>query len=89
MAGLVEFILNPAEQHGFPVIFASLIAGAVLLVLVSQILAMGLSGEGLLLEAALDFDVNSSPFLSNAQRVRAMLLRKRPPAPKILPIWTE
>jgi len=89
VAGLVEFILNPAEHRGFGVIFASLIAGAVLLILLSQILAMGLRGEGQLLRAALDSDVNSSPFLSNTQRARAMSLRKRPPVPKIWPIWTE
>jgi len=89
VAGLVEFNLNPTEHHGFAVIFASLIAGAVLLILISQILAMGLRGEGHLLKAALDSDVNSSPFLSNPQRARAMELRKRPPAPPILPVWTE
>ncbi len=89
VAGLVEFILNPAEHTGFAVIFASLIACAVLLILLSQILAMGLRGEGQLLKAALDSDVNTSPFLSNPQRARAMELRKRPPAPPILPVWTE
>ena len=89
VAGVVEFILNPAEHHGFAVIFASLIACAVLLILLSQILAMGLRGEGQLLKAALDSDVNTSPFLSNPQRARAMELRKRPPAPSILPVWIE
>jgi len=89
VTGLVEFILNPAEHNGFAVIFASLIACAVLLILMSQILAMGLRGEGQLLKAALDSDVNSSPFLSNPQRARAMELRKRPPVPPILPVWTE
>lgn len=89
VAGLVEFILNPAEHHGFAVVFASAIACAVLLVLISQIVAMGLRGEGQLLKATLDSDVNSSPFLSNAQRVQAMSLRKRPPVPKCVPVWTE
>jgi len=89
VAGLLEFILNPAEHNGFAVIFASLIACAVLLILMSQILAMGLRGEGQLLKAALDSDVNSSPFLSNPQRARAMSLRERSPVPKILPVWTE
>jgi hypothetical protein len=89
VVGLVEFILNPAEHQGFAVIFVSLIACAVLLILISQILAMGLRGEGHLLKAALDSDVNSSPFLSNTQRVRAMSLRERPPVPKVLPVWTE
>jgi len=89
VAGLIEFIMNPAEHHGFAVIFASLIACAVLLILISQILAMGLRGEGHLLKAALDSDVNSSPFLSNPQRARAMSLREQPPVPKVLPVWTE
>ncbi len=87
--GLVEFILNATEHHGFPVIFVLLAACAIWLALVSQIIAMGLRGEGHLLKAALDSDVNSSPFLSNAQRALAMSLRKRPPVPTCLPIWTE
>jgi hypothetical protein len=62
-------------------VFASLIAGAVLLVLLSQILGMGFHGQGQLLKAALDSDVNSSPFLSNAQRAKAMSLRRQPSVP--------
>lgn len=89
VAGLVEFILNPAEHKGFPLIFASLIGFVVLLILMSHILAMVLRGEGQLLKAALDSDVNSCPFLSNQQRARAMELGKRPPVPKVLPVWTE
>ena len=46
MVGLVEFILNPAEHHGFPVIFALLVACAVWLALVSQIVAIGLGAQG-------------------------------------------
>lgn len=76
VASLVEFLLNPAEHHGFPVVFASLIACAVLVVLVSQVMGTAIRGQGQLLSAAVDFDVNSSPFLSNAQRARAMRLRK-------------
>lgn len=87
--GLVEFLMNPREHIGFPVIFALLAAFAVWLVLVSQIVAMGLRGEGRLLKAVLDSDVNSSPFLSTAQRALAMSLRKRPPVPTCVPIWTE
>lgn len=89
MAGLVEFILNSREHVGFPLIFVLLVACAVWLALVSQIVGMGLRGEGQLLRAALDSDVNSSPFLSNTQRALAMSLRKRPPTPRCLPIWTE
>jgi hypothetical protein len=89
VAGLVEFILNPAEHHGFALIFASLIACAALLILISQILAKGLRGEGYLLKATLDSDVNSSPFLSKTQQALAMSLRERPPVPTLLPVWTE
>jgi hypothetical protein len=89
VGSLVEFILNPAEHQGFAVIFAALIACAVLLMLISQILAMGLHGQGQLLKAALDSDVNSSPFLSNTQRARAMSLRERTTVPKVLPVWSE
>jgi len=89
VAGLVEFILNPAEHGGFAVVFASMIVSTILVVLISQILAVGLRGQGQLLKAALDSDVNSSPFLSNAQRALVMSLRVRPPVPKCLPVWTE
>lgn len=89
VAGLVEFILNPAEHHGFPVVFASLIACAFLLILISQALGVGLRGQGQLLKAALDSDVYSSPFLSNAERAQAMSLRERPAVPNVSPVWTE
>jgi hypothetical protein len=89
VGGLIEFLLNPADQGGFPMVFASAIACAVVLVLISQIVAVGLRGEGQLLQAALDGDVNSSPFLSNAQRALAMSLRRKPPVPECLPVWTE
>jgi len=89
VGGLVEFILNPAEHDAFPVVFASVIACSVLLILISQIVGMGFHGQGQLLKAALDSDVNSSPFLSNAQRALAMSLRKRPPVPTCIPVWTE
>jgi hypothetical protein len=89
VCGMVEFILNPAEHHGFAVVFASLIGCAVILTLIAQVLGRGLQGEGQLLLAAFDSDVNSSPFLSNAQRAQAMSLREKPPVPKCLPVWSE
>ncbi len=89
VAGLVEFILNPVEHDGFPVVFAFLVACAVLWILISLSAAVLLQGEGRLLQAAFDADVNSSPFLSNAQRALAMSLRKQPPVPECLPVWTE
>jgi len=86
VGSLVEYLLNPAERYGFPVVFASLIAGVVFLVLISQILGMAFRGQGQLLKAALDSDVNSSPFFSNAQRARAMSLRKQRTAPESIPV---
>lgn len=78
----VAYQFSPAERSGFPVVSALLIVGAVLAVLISQILSMGFHIQGQLLKATLDSDVNSSPFLSNAQRARVMSLRKQPPAPE-------
>jgi hypothetical protein len=86
VGGLVEFLLNPAERFGFPVVFAALMGSAILLVLISQILGMGFQAQGQSLIATLDSDVNSSPFLSNAQRAKAMRLRKQPPVPDSIPM---
>ncbi|HLM80102.1 MAG TPA: hypothetical protein VK302_05660 [Terriglobales bacterium] len=86
VGALVEFLLNPAEHSGFPVVFASLVACVVFVVLISQILAMGFHGQGQLLKAALDSGVNSSPFLTNAQRARVLSLRKQQTAPESVPL---
>lgn len=77
----VAYQFDPAERSGFPVVSALLIAGAVLVVLISQILSMGFHVQGELLKATLDSDVNSSPFLSNAQRAKVMSLREQPSVP--------
>lgn len=82
VGSLVELLLNPAERYGFPVVFAWLIAGVVLLVLISQILGKAVQGQGELLKAALDSGVNSSPFLSNAQRAKLMSLKPQPTVPE-------
>ena len=71
---LVAFILSPAAHSGFPVVSILLLPCTVLLVLAAHVLGMGLCVQGQLLKAALDSDVNSSPFLSNAQRAKAMSL---------------
>jgi len=81
VAALVAFQLSPAERSGFPVVSVVLIAFAVWLVLISQIVGTGFQVLGHLLKAAVDSDVNSSPFLSNAQRGKAMSLRKQPSIP--------
>lgn len=78
IAGLVQFLLNPAEHHGFPVGFALFVACAVLLLLVAQVLGTVIQGQGQMLKAAVDFDVNSSPFLTNSERARAMTLKNFP-----------
>ena len=89
VGGVAEFILNAAEHHGFPATFVSLIALAIFFTLASQIWGRIVKGEGQLLMAAFDSDVNTSPFLSNAQRARVMSLRQKPPIPKCVPVWTE
>jgi hypothetical protein len=76
VGALVAFQLGFAERSRFPGMAIWLIACAALLVLFSQIVAAGFHVQGHLLQAALDSDVNSSPFLSNPQRARAMSLRK-------------
>ena len=81
IGAVMEVLFNPAERFGFPVVFAAMIACAIMLASVSQILGMGLHGQGELLKAAIDSDVNSSPFLSNAQRAKAMSLRRAPSVP--------
>jgi hypothetical protein len=82
IGAVMEVLFNPAERFGFPVVLASMIACAIVMALLSQILGMGLHGQGELLKAAIDSDVNSSPFLSNAQRAKAMSLRRAPSVPE-------
>jgi hypothetical protein len=82
VAAMVTFQLSPAERSGFPVISVLLIAFAVWLVLISQVVGTGFHVMGRLLKAAVDSGVNSSPFLSNAQRAKAMSLRKGPAIPE-------
>ena len=86
VAALVELLSSSVERSGFPVAFASLIASAIVLVLISQILGMGFQVQAQLLKAVLDSGVNSSPFLSNAQRATAMSLRKQPSVPESFPL---
>ena len=76
VAALIVFQTNPAERVGFPVVSASLAAGAVLVVLAAHLWSMVFRVQGRLLEIAVDSAVNSSPLLSNAERTRAMSLPK-------------
>jgi hypothetical protein len=82
VVALIAFQLSPAAHSGIPVVAVLLVACTVLVVLTSQILAMGFHVQGQLLKAALDSDVNSSPFLSNAQRAKAMSLRTQRSVPE-------
>lgn len=77
IGSLAAFQVSPAERSGFPVVTVSLIACAVLVVLISHVWSMIFRVQGQLLKAAADAAVNSSPFLSNAQRTEAMSLPRR------------
>ncbi len=76
IGALIVFQARPAERSGFPIVSALLVAGAVLLILISQILSIGLRVMAQLLAASIDSAVASSPFLSKAQRVEVMALLK-------------
>jgi len=74
IVAVVAFVLSPTAHSGIPGVSFLLFAGTVLLVSISHVLGRGFCVQGQLLKAALDADVNSSPFLSNAQRAKAMSL---------------
>lgn len=74
LGSLVAFQLNPAERSGFPVVTVSLMACAVLVVLMAHVWSLVFRVQGHLLKAAADSAVHSSPFLSNAHRIEAMSL---------------
>lgn len=72
MGAVVAFQASPAERSGFPVVSASLTAGAILVILLSHVLSMLVRAQAQLLVAAVDTAVMASPFLSNAQRGAVM-----------------
>jgi hypothetical protein len=82
VAAQLVFQSIPSERSTFPVISVLLITCAALLVLISQLVGVGSHIQGELLKATLDSEVNSSPFLSNAQRAKVMRLRKQAPVPE-------
>jgi hypothetical protein len=82
VVSVVVFQLSPTAHFGIPVASFLLVACTVLLILISHILSRGFQVQGHLLKAVLDSDVNSSPFLSNAQRARAMSLRTQRSVPE-------
>lgn len=76
LGSLVAFQVSPAERSGFPMVTVSLIGCAVLVVLIAHVWSQVFRVQGQLLKAAADSAVNSSPFLSNAQRIEVMALRR-------------
>jgi len=74
---LIVFQARSAERSGFPVVSVSLVACAVLAILISHIMSMGFQAWAQLLKTTVDSAVASSPFLSNAQRMEAMFLGKQ------------
>ena len=84
VGALLVFQAIPSERSGFPTVSVLLIVFAALLILISQVVGSGFHLQSELLKAAVDADVNSSPFLSNGQRARVMGLRKQPTAADIV-----
>jgi hypothetical protein len=80
VAALMAFQTDPAERSGFPVFSASLLAGAVLVVLVGQLWSAAIRVLGQLMATTNDLAVNSSPFLSDGQRAAVMSLKQSPHA---------
>jgi hypothetical protein len=74
VGSLVAFQVSQAESSAFPAVTVTLIACAVLVVLIAHVWSMVFRVSGQLLKTATDSAVNSSPFLSNAQRSEAMSL---------------
>lgn len=74
VSALMVFQSSPAERSGFPVVAASLAAGAILVVLAAQVWSMVFRVLGRVLEIAVDRAVHSSPWLSNVQRATVMSL---------------
>ena len=66
---LITYQARSGERSGFPVVSVSLVACAVLAILVSHIMSIAFRAWTQLLEMAIDAAVNSSPCLSNAQKM--------------------
>jgi uncharacterized membrane protein len=76
VAATIAYQLSRAWHSGFPVASLSLLACAIVAVLASHVWERVFQAQGRLLEMTVDAAVNSSPFLSNAQRAVAMSLRQ-------------
>ncbi|MBZ5722363.1 MAG: hypothetical protein LAO03_18485 [Acidobacteriia bacterium] len=77
VGSLVAFQVSKAEHSAFPVVTVTLLACAVLLVLIAHVWSIVFRALGELLKVATDSAVNSSPLLSNAQRAEAMSLARQ------------
>jgi hypothetical protein len=76
VAATIAYQLARAWHSGFPIAALSLLACAIVAVLASHVWQRLFVSQGHMLEMTIDSAVNSSPFLSNAQRAAAMSLRQ-------------
>jgi len=76
VAATIAYQLGRAWHSGFPVASLALFACAIVVVLAAHVWEKVFQAQGRLLEMSVDSAVNSSPFLSNAQRAAAMSLRQ-------------
>jgi hypothetical protein len=74
IAAILVYQATPSERFGSPVVSVSLVLGAIILVLAAHLWSMIFRLQARLLEIAIDSAVNSSPLLSNSQRVRLLSL---------------
>ena len=75
VAAKLAYQLSRAWHSGFPTASLSLLACAIVAVLAAHVWAKVFRAQGSMLEMSVDSAVNSSPFLSNAQRAGVMYLR--------------
>lgn len=78
VAGIVAYELARTWHSGFPVASLALLACAVVAVLAAHIWQKVFEVQARLLEMTVDSAVNSSPFLSNAQRAQAIPVQREP-----------
>ena len=59
-----------SERYGFPIVSVSIIAGGVFLLLAAQFWSMMFRTQNRLLQMAIEVATNTSPFLTNPQRLQ-------------------
>jgi hypothetical protein len=72
----------PSERFDFPIISLSMVTGVVLLALIANLWSTIFQVQARMLEIAIDAAVNSSPFLSNAQRAVILGATQQPSVSK-------